>query len=103
MKLSKLQMIAIVCLLALGFMTAAPFVQTADAGEVHWIPAYKIHAYVCSVTGTLLFYDILDTGWAKAEHGADADHSTFPEAYIEIVSWETIPPEERVARTSNTE
>lgn len=32
MKLSMSQMIAIVCILSVGFMTAAPFVQTAEAG-----------------------------------------------------------------------
>ncbi|MCY3741047.1 MAG: hypothetical protein OXH00_08505 [Candidatus Poribacteria bacterium] len=80
--------------LCVMLFTAAPLVQMADAGEFHWIPAYKIHGYFCSVTGELLFYDILDTGWAKAEHGADDDHSTFPDAYIEIASSESIPPEE---------
>lgn len=34
MKLSLSQMIAIVCILAVGFMTAAPFVQTADAHDL---------------------------------------------------------------------
>lgn len=36
MKMSLGQMIAICCILAVGFMTAAPFVQTADAhGNAH--------------------------------------------------------------------
>lgn len=35
MKFSTLQMIAIVCILAVGFLTAAPLVQIADAGKEH--------------------------------------------------------------------
>ena len=33
MKLSTLQMIAILCILTIGFMTAAPFIQTAAAHD----------------------------------------------------------------------
>ena len=35
MQVSLCQMIAIVCILAVGFMTVTPFVQTADAWPSH--------------------------------------------------------------------
>ena len=39
MKMSLCQMIAIVCILAVGIMTVTPFVPPANAGKVHWIPS----------------------------------------------------------------
>ena len=88
--MSLCQMIAIVCIFAVGIMTVTPFVPTANAGEVHWIPSYKIHAYVCDYCGTILYYDILAEGIKRYEHGANDDHSSLPSFYSEIVSWEFV-------------
>ena len=47
MKLSTLQMIAIVCILAVGFVSVAPFfLQEANAGadRIYW-EAYKLYSF----------------------------------------------------------
>ena len=94
MKMSLCQMIAIVCILAVGIMTVTPFVPTANAGKVHWIPAYKIHVYYCDYCGTILYYDILAEGLARFEHGADDDDSEIPTEDVEVVSSESVDSDE---------
>ena len=49
MKISLCQTIAIVCTLAVGFMTAAPFVQTAEAKWTKKITT--IYSYECLLRG----------------------------------------------------
>ena len=59
MKLSSLQMIAILCILIAGLMTVAPLVQTTDAFEIflcgftatHW----DAHRYFCGQCGAYLY------------------------------------------------
>ena len=90
MKMSLCQVIAIVCIFAVGIMTVTPFVPTANAGEVHWIPTYNIHAYLCEGCGLMVYYDVLAVGIRRFEHGADDDHEDLPSAYIRVVSSEFV-------------
>ena len=71
MKLSTLQMIAILCILAVGFMTAAPFLQTAEAGWTKKITT--TYSYECILhDGTLctkvppyVKIDLIETWWHR--------------------------------------
>lgn len=71
MKISLCQTIAIVCTLALGFMTAAPFVQTAEAEWTKKITT--TYSYECllhdgTVCITIPPYDVIrykESWWHK--------------------------------------
>ena len=59
MKMSFRQMIAIVCILALGFLTAAPIVETVDAhGDKHsyTVMADVVEVGVCETCGYHIYY-----------------------------------------------
>ena len=90
MKMSLCQMIAIVCILAFGIMIVTPFVPPANAGKVHWIPTYQIHAYLCEGCGLMVYYDILAQGFRRFEHGENDGHENLPPRYVDIVSSETV-------------
>ena len=89
MKLSSLQMIAILCILAAGFITVAPLIQTAEAhGESHWheITIYEVideHCNCCGLTNRWLIssYD----SW-----GAHADNEEHVYNFVVILDeWNT--------------
>ncbi|MDE0326807.1 MAG: hypothetical protein OXN27_23010 [Candidatus Poribacteria bacterium] len=94
MKMSLCQMIAIVCILAVGIMTVTPFVPTANADKIHWIPSYRIHAYYCEYCAAMLYYDILAAGFRRFEHGANDGHLLLPSEYVVVVSSETVDSDE---------
>ena len=50
MKMSFCQMITIVCIFVVGFMTVAPFVQTADADNF-WGLVIEYDVYTCTNCG----------------------------------------------------
>ena len=74
MKLSILQIFAIVSILAFSCMTVAPFVQTADAGEVHYITVYEVREYVCEYCGTTIWREIIGSYTLTITHGHDEPH-----------------------------
>ena len=75
MKFSLGQMIAIVCILSVGFMTAAPFVQTADAHD-------DSHSYTLTVDALELgicacgnmAYRVVGTATITLTHGDGGSH-----------------------------
>lgn len=75
MKFSSLQMIAIVCILAIGVMPAAPLVQIADAGKEHWVPAYTYEVKVCEDCGNAISWKLIAVGQAKIHHGPNDWHN----------------------------
>jgi len=69
-------MIAIVCILSAGFMLAAPFVQIADAAEIHYITVYEIRVHVCAECGATIAYEVVRVRTIIIIHGADDDHTS---------------------------
>lgn len=63
-----------VSILAFGCITVAPFVQTADAGEVHYITVYEIREYVCEYCGTTIWSEIIGSYTIAITHGHDEPH-----------------------------
>ena len=86
MKLSILQVFAMVSILAFGCMTVAPFVQMADAGEVHEVPVYFVRLYVCEYCGTPISGEIIGSGTATITHGPDDPHVSAIYIIVEPVS-----------------
>ena len=73
MKRSLCQMIAVICILSVGFLTAAPFVQTADADDFT-ATLYYVHAYYCHECGTMLWYDVVGETTLIVSHAPGAPH-----------------------------
>ena len=89
MKLSILQIFAIVSILAFGCMTVAPFVQMAEASEVHYITVYEVREDVCESCGTLLWTEIIGSYTIIFIHDADDGHISLPSVIYRTV--ERIP------------
>ena len=81
MKTSFCQMIAIVCILAVGFMTVAPFVQDANAdGQAHsYIHGVQnIYSHIYCGTGHLLSVTTITTdGIVVSRHEDGEAHKPF--------------------------
>lgn len=75
MKLSTLQLIAIFSILTVGFMTVAPVVQTAEAGETHTIPVYVYAVTTCENCGNAISWVLISVGQATVTHGANEPHN----------------------------
>lgn len=78
MKFSTLQILAIVCFLALGFMPMAPFVQTADAhGDSHsyTVPVTDYKVYICSECSSVIWAVIVGTSTQTRTHPDGGGHS----------------------------
>jgi len=71
-------MTAIACILTAGFMTVAPFVQTAYAhGDSHeyTVTVYEIRVYTCTECSSVIWYEILNTYTETRTHPDGGGHS----------------------------
>lgn len=74
MKLSILQIFAMVSILAFGCMTVAPFVQTTDAGEVHIILVIELDVYVCESCNAVIWEEVVGSYTKIITHDPDDPH-----------------------------
>ncbi len=84
MKFSTLQIIAIACILAIGFLMVASLVQTAEAhGERHWYVAtvYEWLVEKCTCCG-LTNYWLIDWYTTMASHPDNVSHEDFDVYYV---------------------
>ena len=80
MKLSLCQMIAIISILAVGFMTAAPFVQTTEAhGPQHAYNAIveEVKDVWCAGCGVYMGYTVIRRYNTIAIHADNMPHRNF--------------------------
>ena len=80
MKFSTLQMVTIICILAVGFMTAVPFVQVTEAdGDAHFYVTimYEIIEIECTECGVPYAERVDNWYFTLAGHGAGLPHITF--------------------------
>lgn len=76
MKCSTLQMIAIVCILAVGLLTVTPFLPKVPADPSEVIHTRKINAYICDHGETLSYTTSQSTtasGWHEGDHWSGSD------------------------------
>ena len=80
MKMSLCQTIAIFSILALGFMMAAPFVQTTDAhglSHVYIAQVDNIIIHYCALCGVYMGYTVHSTYNTIAIHPDNQPHKNF--------------------------
>ena len=73
MRVSVLQMTAILCLLALGFMGMGPFMQTAEAHDYTVVVMYY-NAYICSDCGAEKYRELVGASSYTASHSGTGSH-----------------------------
>lgn len=84
MKISVCQMIAIVCILAVGFVTVPPLVQTADAHDYTvTVDILQIGICSCGTIGVRLFEDQTVT----ITHADGESHISEGSTLIHVVSF----------------
>ena len=80
MKFSTLQMVTIICILAVGFMTAAPFVQVTEAeGDAHFYVTimFEIIEIECTECGVPYAERLDNWYFTWAGHDDGLPHITF--------------------------
>ncbi len=96
MKISLCQVFAIVCILAVGFMTAAPLVQTADADEYE-VTVHFVVVVVCQSCGHGISAIKIAEGTLTVDHEEGTSHSE-----NDLVVWILIPGPETCDECSGT-
>lgn len=93
MKISLCQTIAIVCILSVGFMTAAPFLQRAEAVETHITFTLNYYQCVKVENGILVLCEEAEPWWTESSEESwwhkkfsGHPHSTI---FDEVERWRT--------------
>ena len=73
MRVSVLQITAILCLLAVGFMGMGPFTPTAEAHD-YTVVVFYYNSYVCSDCGSEKYRELVGASSYTASHSGTGSH-----------------------------